>query len=299
MAAQVAMLVGEEVPLLYHPPTPNTPQDKKRWKEEYDWEKIHHWLQPMYPTKYTQAGCFKCHTNTSDLAGAEKLNFGLSLINNSGCNGCHYNANWESVGTAGPDLRKVNEKLDKKWVKNWIKNPRHFRYNTRMPAIFEQANQEDPIVYKRNNAEIVAITEYLFNNKRLSADKSIDENYIGDPENGELLYTKLGCMGCHISEEDPQNSPKINSYYNLTKLQGPNLIGLGSKVSSKWLYEWLMDPHKYSPTTRMPNLRLDSDQAKDITAYLLASQNEDFATTEPPEAEPEYVDIVALDWLKR
>ncbi len=279
--------------------TPNTPQDKKRWKEEYDWEKIHHWLQPMYPAKYTQAGCFKCHTNTSDLAGAEKLNFGLSLINNSGCNGCHYNANWESVGMAGPDLRKVNEKLDKKWVKNWIKNPRHFRYNTRMPAIFEQANQEDPVVYKRNNAEIVAITEYLFNNKSSSVDNSIDKNYIGDPENGEALYTNLGCMGCHIAEEDPQNSPKINSYYNLTKLQGPNLIGLGSKVSAKWLYEWLMDPHEYMPTTRMPNLRLEPEQAKDITAYLLESQNKEFATTEPPKAEPEYIDIVALDWLKK
>ena len=279
--------------------TPNTPQDKKRWEKKYDWEKIHHWLQPMYPTKYTQAGCFKCHTNTSDLAGAEKLNFGLSLINNSGCNGCHYNANWESVGMAGPDLRRVNKKLDKKWVKNWIKNPRHFRYNTRMPAIFEQANQEDPIVYKRNNAEIVAITEYLFNDKSISTDKLNNEAYIGNSENGEILYTKLGCMGCHISEEDPMNSPKINSYHNLTKLQGPNLIGLGSKVSAKWLYEWLMDPHEYMPTTRMPNLRLNSEQAKDITAYLLESQNEEFETTEPPKAEPEYVDIVALDWLKK
>ena len=47
--------------------TPNTPEDKERWKDEYDWEKMHHWLQPMLPTRYTQASCFKCHSNTSDL----------------------------------------------------------------------------------------------------------------------------------------------------------------------------------------------------------------------------------------
>ena len=50
--------------------TPNTPEQKKEWKEKYDWKPVKHWLQPMLPTRYTQASCFKCHQNTSDLAGA-------------------------------------------------------------------------------------------------------------------------------------------------------------------------------------------------------------------------------------
>ena len=97
--------------------SPNSPEDKERWEEEYDWKKNHHWLTPMLPTRYTEASCFKCHSNTSDLAGAEKLNFGLSLVDHAGCNGCHYNADWVSRGKAGPNLKKIKLTLSKKFPK--------------------------------------------------------------------------------------------------------------------------------------------------------------------------------------
>ena len=104
----------------------------------------------MLPTRYTQASCFKCHQNTSDLAGAEKINLGLTLVDRSGCNGCHVSGNWESKGKSGPDLRKLNEKSHPDWAAKWIKNPCAFRYN-RMPHIFEQANQEKPNVAKEEH----------------------------------------------------------------------------------------------------------------------------------------------------
>ena len=34
-----------------------------------------------------------------------------------------------------------------------------------------------------------------------------------------------------------------------------------------------MDPQEYMPTTKMPNLRLEPQQAKDLTAYLLENRN--------------------------
>ena len=278
--------------------TPNSPEDKERWEEDYDWKKNHHWLTPMLPTKYTQASCFNCHSNTSDLAGAEKINLGLSLVDKAGCNGCHHNADWPSQAKSGPNLKKVNEKLSKDWVAKWVKNPQHFRYNTRMPAIFEQANQETPEVTAYNNAEIAGITEYLFNNK----DKQSGSNsrrYIGDPTNGENLFNTVGCMGCHISEKDPSNSPQINSYKNLTKVQGPNLIGLGSKVSAEWLYGWLMNPLDYMPDTKMPNLRLEPQQAKDLTAYLLQDKNEVFDNTPNHEYEESVLNDLTVNWLKK
>ena len=278
--------------------TPNTPEDKERWKEEYDWEKMHHWLQPMLPTRYTQASCFKCHTNTSDLAGGEKLNFGLSLVDRAGCNGCHHNANWPSQAKAGPDLRKINEKLDEDWVAKWVKNPSHFRYNTRMPAIFQQDNQKSPETTAYNNAEIAGITEYLFKGKEKDRGKH-SNRYVGDAENGETLFNSIGCMGCHISESVPESAPAVNSYYNLTKLQGPNLIGLGSKVTSEWLYEWLMNPQDYMPTTRMPNLRLSSQQAKDLTAYLLQHRNQTFENSPAHEYDESVLDELTINWLKK
>ena len=108
--------------------TPNSSEDKERWKEKHDWKVNHHWLTPMLPTKYTEASCFKCHNNTSDLAGGEKINLGLTLIDQAGCNGCHHNEDWPTLAKSGPNLKRINEKLTEDWVSKWVKNPRHFRY---------------------------------------------------------------------------------------------------------------------------------------------------------------------------
>ena len=278
--------------------TPNTPEQKYEWEEKYGWKKIHHWLQPMLPTRYTQASCFKCHTNTSDLAGAEKMNLGLTIVDRSGCNGCHVSANWPATGKSGPDLRKLNEKSHPDWVSKWIKNPRSFRYNTRMPHIFEQANQESPEIAKRNITEIASITHYLFKEKKVHRPNN-PSKYLGNPANGEKLFSAVGCMGCHVSENDPSSAPSPTTFKELSKLQGPNLIGLGSKVSPEWMFNWLKKPHKYMPSTRMPDLRLSDSDARDLTAYLWDNKNYDFDQLKPPKEDNEVLDELTLDWLMK
>ena len=278
--------------------TPNTPEQKYEWEEKYGWKKIHHWLQPMLPTRYTQASCFKCHTNTSDLAGAEKMNLGLTIVDRSGCNGCHVSANWPATGKSGPDLRKLNEKSHPDWVSKWIKNPRSFRYNTRMPHIFEQANQESPEIAKRNITEIASITHYLFKEKKVHRPNN-PSKYLGNPANGEKLFSAVGCMGCHVSENDPSSAPSPTTFKGLSKLQGPNLIGLGSKVSPEWMFNWLKKPHKYMPSTRMPDLRLSDSDARDLTAYLWDNKNYDFDQLKPPKEDNEVLDELTLDWLMK
>ena len=278
--------------------TPNSPKQKKEWKEKYHWKPVKHWLQPMLPTRYTQASCFKCHQNTSDLAGGEKINLGLTLIDKSGCNGCHVSANWKSTGKSGPDLRKLHEKSHPDWVAKWIKNPKSFRYNTRMPHIFEQANQEKPNIAKRNITEIASITHYLFKDKEIKTYNN-PSRYLGDPSNGEKLFSAVGCMGCHVKEQEPSNAPSPTTYKELTKLQGPNLIGMGSKASPEWIFNWLKKPHAYMPSTRMPDLRLSDSEAKDLTAYLYDNKNYDFDQLDAPIANDEVLDELTLDWLMK
>ena len=125
-------------------------------------------------------------------------------------------------------------------------------------------------------------------------------------------------MGCHqINESSVTYQPGTEEYefylsehgysdlkitnYNLLNQQGPNLIGLGSKLSSEWLYNWLKNPKNYWKKTRMPDLRLSDQEAKDITAYLLSFKNADFDNQALPNLNDEFfsseLEVIALSWL--
>jgi cytochrome c2 len=49
----------------------------------------------------------------------------------------------------------------------------------------------------------------------------------------------------------------------------PELTRVGSKVSPDWMYDWIRNPRRYNPTTKMPSLRLSDGEAKDIVAFLM------------------------------
>ncbi|MAZ68668.1 MAG: hypothetical protein CMG49_04810 [Candidatus Marinimicrobia bacterium] len=301
---------------------PGSPEQKKEWEEKYDWKKMHHWLQPMLPTKYTQAGCFKCHEADPILAGGEKLALGLMLIDQSGCNNCHHIESYQAMGKSGPPLTHLDEKLDKDWVKKWIKNPQSFRYNTWMPHFFDQSNNSDEESVKRSNATIYAITEYLYPD----GDKENFDNsneFIGDAENGQKLFNAVGCQGCHVIETESTELGDVDvpyemyisnhgyepdtsgvgyekmDRYTLLKYQGPNLIGMGSKSDAKWIYNWIKHPEKYWPDTKMPNLRLTHEEAKDITAYLLTFENEEFEDEIAVTEDREELNNIARRWMMK
>ncbi len=74
---------------------------------------------------------------------------------------------------------------------------------------------------------------------------------------GQRLFEQVGCTGCHL----------VEGYENIPKI-GPSLRRVRAKVSPSWMVQWVMNPHKYRPRTRMPNFSLKEDQAVAIAAYL-------------------------------
>ena len=277
--------------------TPSSPDQKKEWEEKYHWHEMHHWLKPMLPTKYTQASCFKCHSDQTSIKGAEKLSTGLQLINQQGCNNCHHIETHQPDRKIGPDLRKLDKKVTKDWAGKWIRNPQGFRHNTKMPAFFNQSNNSDSSSIKRNETEIAAIVEYLFPN----GDKkpTNQKKYIGNKENGEKLFGVVGCKGCHIIENNPNNIATTANQENLFRQHGPNLIGLGSKTSAKWIYEWLKEPSDYWHETVMPSLRLSDQEAKDLTAYLYQFKNVEFENETSVKIDKRELDNITSSWLKK
>ena len=278
--------------------TPNSPEQRAEWEEKYDWHEMHHWLKPMLPTKYSEASCFKCHQDEANIAHADKLTMGLTLIEKNGCNGCHTIKSLESRRKSGPDLARINEKVNKDWVAKWIKDPKGFRHDTRMPSFFNQSNNSDIDSKLRNDTEIYAMTEYLFQDGEKMSRKN-DRKFMGNAEKGQELFDVVGCRGCHIIENNPNNMTEDIQLADLLKEHGPNLINLGSKTSAQWLYNWLRDPSEYWHDTRMPNLRLSDEEAKNLAAYLMNSTNTEFDAFEPIQMSEEALDEIALGWLRK
>ena len=59
----------------------------------------------------------------------------------------------------------------------------------------------------------------------------------------------------------------------------PSLSHIADKTTREWVYAWLKDPQAYSTTATMPNFKLSDDDARDISAFLIAN-----STTVPEDA---------------
>ena len=93
----------------------------------------------------------------------------------------------------------------------------------------------------------------------------------GDAARGKKLVETLGCYGCHVNS-DPKaehlDHKNRASHYD----HGPDLGNIGAKSTREWIYAWIKDPKAYAPATRMPNLRLSDDEARDIATYLAGNK---------------------------
>jgi N-acyl-D-aspartate/D-glutamate deacylase/cytochrome c2 len=129
-----------------------------------------------------------------------------------------------------------------------------------MPAFFHLENRAmEP---GRAEAEVTAIVAYLFS---LNTPQELDKYPgNGDVERGRAIvgadFGGKGCMGCHNVDEF-----KNKDVGDLR--HGPDLSGIGSKVTPDWLYTWIRDPKRLWADTNMPSLRLTDGEAADVVAY--------------------------------
>lgn len=273
--------------------TPRDEKQKKEWEEKYDWHEIELWEEPMFPLQYVEAGCFKCHSDQGTIKGAEKLNLGLQVIEKAGCYNCHVIDKYQDWPKSGPDLTQIKSKLSKEWAYKWIESPQSFRHNTWMPAYFDQTNNNDPASIARGHQEIHSIVAYLFSKSKEYPAKKVQ--FKGEAKKGEELVASLGCFACHKVQKDPTDTTTTAA--SLRQEFGPNLIGMGSKASKEWVYNWLKDPSSYHKDTRMPNMRLSDQEAMDITEYLTSDTISKFDAASVPPVDNKIIDQITMDIL--
>jgi len=304
----------------------------ERWIEEYDYDpERHYWDWPMIPKDMSYSACFQCHESQHRIEGAPVYNEARDLLETKGCYGCHEIDGLEYLSELGhgglphkpgPDLRHVAAKLSPDWATKWVLDPRGFRPTTHMPHFFHQSNtggrpslgeltvdadlgddkwhnQSDIYVddwRHRNEVEARAIVSYVFDRSRgqLASDEAYEAlpapGRAGDPEAGRELFRQRGCLGCHSMRSEGWTEED----------HGPDLSAVGLKSDPRWLHDWLLDPRKYSPTTEMPDLRLSSEEAWDITAYLMTRRDPGEASwvDEPaPGPDPDLLEGIAMEYL--
>lgn len=263
---------------------------KVKWEEEFHWEEPHYWDFPMLPASMTEASCAKCHKREVFVPKAEKLNIAYSTYERAGCYACHKTRGFEGLRKPGPILTKIDSKLSQEWVKNWLRNPRAVKPATWMPRIWYNSNSNSKEDFPRNEAEINAVTAYLFANTTPYT-PAVRNPSRGDAKAGADIVKSVGCFGCHIAGEGKRDEVGPRRTF------GQPLENIGNKTTYEWVYNWVRDPKHYNAETYMPDLRLTDSQVADVATYLMTLKDSagDAAKATPDQAA---VDAVLLDYLK-
>jgi len=100
---------------------------------------------------------------------------------------------------------------------------------------------------------------------------------------GRQLLSRYGCVHCHTIKL-PDGGPMRAAD------DPPGLLHIADKTSREWIYAWLKDPQAYAVSATMPNFKLSDADARDISAFLIASStplNGDTAPVPPAKASPD------------
>lgn len=199
---------------------------------------------------------------------------GKSLTESLGCKGCHIFSPEEAAPSLSetkdivPNLSRIGEKADARWLYGWLKNPRGYSSTARMPNL------------RLTDAEAAAITSYLLTLR--SAEPAAEEpdlrKALALPENveaGKTLVRKYGCFGCHDipgMEKESRIGVELTTFGS--KLLEELFFGDRKEIPhtwDDWAYHKLKDPRIYQTKfieQLMPNFRLADSEIRALRIFL-------------------------------
>ncbi len=261
--------------------TPNSPAEARQWALDRGWAPNPHWILPMYPQRFAESACLRCHHHVMELEPSErfpeppapKLMAGYHLVADYGCFGCHeINGYAGPEKRIGPDLRlepnyfaaaatvaadPAFEKLDdevQSWARTLTVQPERDEIRHQLSAFLKNdAKSENPILHQRSHAMVDVLQNV----------------------------------------ETPGQMRRV----------GPSLRYVKHKLSDQFLLDWIRTPSHFRPTTKMPQFfglwdhleDADRDLTKNyeqvelhaVAAYLLdRSEPFTYATPEPGVEQP-------------
>jgi cytochrome c2/nitrate reductase cytochrome c-type subunit len=213
--------------------------------------------RPMRPLETIEANCGACH-RALDPPDAPRLADGRRLIIASGCFGCHEIPGFEGLTFRGPALDSIGNKVVSGWLAVWLKDPKSYLPESKMGN------------FRLSADEIASVQGFLLSQRaQVPLDSAVVDWKKADVANGRALFGELRCVSCHT----------VNGRGGT---MGPELTRIGDKVRRDWLFGYLKDPHRVQSDTPMLQYRLNDDQLRDLTAFLLEEYGSAGMQSEPP-----------------
>ncbi len=208
---------------------PNDDEQMNAWSREHGWFNNHHWIFPMYPKRFAESSCLKCHHDVAELGmtdrfgqpPAPKLTHGFNLVREYGCFGCHEINGYEGGQRIGPDMRLEP---------NYFAGAAQIKNDPKFSELFQEQQSW--------------VNQIIFNPERDEVRHQLLQ-FLKDDEFSEQPV---------LSQESHKQIALLSDIDNPGTLRrvGPSLRHIAGKVGAQWLYEWIKDPTNYRPSTRMP-----------------------------------------------
>ena len=220
------------------------------------------WSGPEFAFEPIAPEVWQWATDDKDIQAGELLRTGHHLFSEKRCVQCHRNEEAQGAYTRGeldglaPDLKSAGARLQPGFVAEWIRDPKKVRPDASMPRIHMEKDSD----YDDVAAWILSLSQPIETVPFAE----------GSAERGKERFLELGCVACHIAPGEKVDSDLVLGRMSL------------SFVPRKWrasaLPAFLMDPTRSHSGTKMPNFKLQLEDAKALTAYLL----KDAVVTPPP-----------------
>jgi mono/diheme cytochrome c family protein len=231
-------------------------------------DKDEFWHTPILRGNDIYATCNSCHSTETILQYAKPFTRAKQIVAESGCFGCHEINGFSDLAKIGPALNSLPAKVKPEWIFHWVKNPKDYTPHTRMPN------------FKLTDEQAEAATAYLANIGKESDFKFVSPRGAyrgGSASEGKKLFETVGCQDCHVAGGFTKVREARGTSYDIA----PELSRVGSKDNPDWIYDWIRNPRHFNPQTRMPNLRLSDQEAKNIVAYLTTLKDDRTLNTPP------------------
>lgn len=246
--------------------SPDNEKQRSEWGDEHGWFNNHHWIFPMFPQRFREASCVKCHHEVVELKPSERFNeapaptvtAGYDLIRNYGCFACH-----EISGYAGPDKRiGPDMRLEPNYfaaalqlVSQLPEREDHFN---RLKAE-KSDSPEDLNQIVQRLSDLARMHQLAGRVVQAQDDETDARQRLVEMINADVQ------RGVEDGGEEDSAGPTLGSAsHSLIRVlkdvevpgtyrkPGPSLRYVAKKLDREFLYDWLRDPRHFRPDTKMP-----------------------------------------------